>query len=345
MRENKNDIFITCDPPTNAVPLGKVTEFKITNPRDGEFRFLLAHEGLRYLRPLKDWSPESNVTVFPQAPGRYRIEIHHRSENGHEWSSVTFEVQSSQDSKSTHEKQEPSLHRLGKNWNIWSPGTWEAQHMAMAEDVLRDVVRRELKPGDVTYDIGANVGMYATLMSREIGKKGHLVAIEANPLCISYLQTNLSLNSCFDNYTILPVAVSERCELIPFTIDYGNSNLATLQGTEAFNWKTGHEILVHAEPLDNLIFENGLRYPDFIKLDIEGAEAMALRGMQKILSDHKPTLFIELHGLNAAVHSLHILEELAYAVESAESGATFPSSDTLAATGRDEIYHVVARGR
>ncbi len=152
-------------------------------------------------------------------------------------------------------------------------GTYERRTQGQLVDALR--------PGDVAYDIGANAGFFTLLMARRVGPTGHVHAFEPMPENLAFLREHLTLNR-LTNVTVHPVAVSDVTGTVAFT---RGVNLAT-GSIEA----TG-DLTVPCVALDDL----QLPLPRAIKMDIEGAESLALCGMTRTLREARPLLVIEGH--------------------------------------------------
>lgn len=170
---------------------------------------------------------------------------------------------------------------------------------------------RSLRGDDVLFDIGANVGMVAL----HAAKICRTVAFEPDPSFRHRLEVNSALNP--DRTIILePVAISDSDEsVVLFTDgDDGNSPSLVHQRDE-----TG-SVTVSARSLDSLMAEGRLPRPTVIKLDIEGAEILALRGAKQLLrSPGRPrALFIEVHntflpGFGSSAEEVNsLLEEYGY---------------------------------
>jgi hypothetical protein len=82
-----------------------------------------------------------------------------------------------------------------------------------------------LEPGQIVFDIGANIGYYTLLASEPVGPSGQVLAFEPVVRNLAYLHRHILLNDA-RNVTIVPVACAERCSLERF-----------VTGT---NWPTGH---------------------------------------------------------------------------------------------------------
>jgi FkbM family methyltransferase len=144
-----------------------------------------------------------------------------------------------------------------------------------------------------------------------VGEDGFIYCIEANPLCVYFLGANLDLNE-ISNCQILPIGLTKDQSNLDFTINYGNSALGVAKSSPLYTSKVGHEFLVHGCSLDILISTYQLKPPDMIKIDIEGGEGYAIKGMHKTLKKYLPVVLIEIHGRKAAKSTFHQLGKLNY---------------------------------
>lgn len=147
---------------------------------------------------------------------------------------------------------------------------------------------QDLRDDDVLYDVGANVGMVAL----HAAKICRTVAFEPDPSFKCRLEVNTALNPdrAFD---LEPIAISDSDgNVVLYTDgDDGNSPSLVHQRGES------DSVTVTARSLDSLRAEGRLPSPTVIKLDIEGAEILALKGARQLLAapDRPRALFIEIH--------------------------------------------------
>jgi hypothetical protein len=125
-----------------------------------------------------------------------------------------------------------------------------------------------------------------------------------------------------------------------FTLNYGSSQLG-VGGDSIVTGKPGHRIGVTGESLDTLIAAFNLRQPDFIKLDVEGAEAGAVAGMMATLEKSRPGIMIELHGREAAAGTLRQLAGLGYQYLSCSTAERYGSAEALLDSLPDACVQVV----
>ncbi len=156
---------------------------------------------------------------------------------------------------------------------------------------------RVLRPGMSFLDAGANMGVYAVLAAGAIGPRGRLLAVEANPDLAELVQANFLINGlqgyCRVAATALAGEAGERV-LHCFARLKGSSTLLphiAAQALEQLNEKA-IPITVPARPLAMVAQEADL-VPDWIKMDIEGAEAEVLRASRAWLLQHRPSLLLE----------------------------------------------------
>ena len=145
-----------------------------------------------------------------------------------------------------------------------------------------------LRPDDVLYDVGANIGLVAL----HAAHRCRTVAFEPDPAFLSRLQRNLELNPGV-SVDIQPVAVGDNDGTAMLFTDGAGGNSPSLvhqRGEKA-------AVQVRSQTLDTTVAGGTLAAPTILKIDIEGAEILALRGAREVLA--APTapraLFLEVH--------------------------------------------------
>jgi len=152
-----------------------------------------------------------------------------------------------------------------------------------------------LKEGMTFIDIGANQGEFS-LFAQEKIKNGRVISFEPVSFQFDLLKNNITLNN-FTNIEINKYGLSDEVGILPI---YNSTNTAIHGG-----FHEGLSTLYKSDERDNFqenvdlkIFDDEyfdkLNRFDFLKIDIEGAELYALKGMQKSLAKFKPEILIEL---------------------------------------------------
>lgn len=156
---------------------------------------------------------------------------------------------------------------------------------------LQQALCRELKPGDVFFDVGANAGFFSLLAARLVGPRGKVVAFEPHPETARQIRRQVRLNRLTNVATIV-AAVSDVVGKAKFTDDVASVmlRLGDLPGAE----KSQRFIHVRTTTLDAECQRLGA-YPTVAKIDVEGAEKLVLRGAEPVITRHRPVLLIELH--------------------------------------------------
>ncbi len=143
------------------------------------------------------------------------------------------------------------------------------------EPYQTSLFRKELKEGMTVVDIGANIGYYSVIAGRRVGQNGKVFSFEPEPNNFSFLVKNIEVNN-LKNVTASQVALSNKLgteNLFLFAENTGSYSLVDNRGTAT-------SISVKTDRLDNII-----KVPvDIIKMDIEGAEYLALEGMKKLIN-------------------------------------------------------------
>ena len=178
----------------------------------------------------------------------------------------------------------------------------------------------------VAFDVGANIGYMSLVLAQLMGEGGQVIAFEALPANLERLAQNISLNALDERVQVQPFAASNQSGQAVFKVHAsgGMGKLASAQGRDE---NYADEIHVNTITLDETVFEQGLPAPELVKLDIEGGEGQAIKGMRRILQEKRPTLLIELHGQEAAQAVLSQLGKQDYAVRDLASGKVIADAE------------------
>jgi len=159
-------------------------------------------------------------------------------------------------------------------------GYWELENQRLFADHLR--------PGDVVYDIGAHVGLYTLASSVRVQAEGHVYAFEPLPRNLYYLRRHIELNR-LSNCTVVEAAVSDVSGSRRFDPTFHDS---------AGHFSSDGAVSVQTITLDEFLSTlGGIRPPNAMKINAEGAEMEVLRGGRTILAEYAPTLFLSTHSV------------------------------------------------
>ena len=172
-------------------------------------------------------------------------------------------------------------------------GSFEPNEFAFLDQVL--------KPGMVFFDVGANDGYFTLFAARRVGPAGRVIAVEPSTRERVNLQRNVEAQP------------ADQCDRRSAGARRGSAappSLRLAKGTHS-----GHNTLgnfandgvqtdsfeeVKVDALDAVATRLGLARVDFIKIDVEGAEASVIDGAREVLRQMRPTLLLEINEMALA---------------------------------------------
>jgi len=156
-------------------------------------------------------------------------------------------------------------------------------------------LRRNVKPGSLCFDVGANVGVYVLQFAHWSGPTGQVIAFEPNPVACAILEKHIRMNQLTERVRIVPAAVSETNREQVFYAAEADGMSRLGEPNKYLAGKTG-EIVVPVLNLDEYCTSEGLQ-PDWLFIDIEGFEIAALSGARKLIQERRGQLgiVVEMH--------------------------------------------------
>jgi FkbM family methyltransferase len=161
-----------------------------------------------------------------------------------------------------------------------------------SERAVAGYLRDEIRPGSVVFDVGAFLGAYAILSARASGDAGRVIAFEPSPFTFAVLRHHMRMNGLRPpRVETRRHAVGSRSEKRPFQLFDDEPYRNMLLPRDA-----GGADLVDVVTLDHVASELG-RPPDWIRMDVQGAEFEVLSGARAVLAERRPTVRIlaEMH--------------------------------------------------
>lgn len=180
--------------------------------------------------------------------------------------------------------------------------------------------------GMTVFDVGANIGYITLAIAGLVGEDGLVVAFEALPSNVRRLEEHVRLNGFDQRVSVVHAAVVDRGGPVEFLVheSHGMGKAAGSAGRKA---DYGQSIEVPGISIDDYVFRQANPAPDVVKMDIEGGEVLALRGMGRVLASSHPVLLLELHGQAAAEAAWESLAKARYTLHS--MGRGYPRVDRL----------------
>ena len=180
---------------------------------------------------------------------------------------------------------------------------FRADTYATKEPETLEWIERYIQPGDVMYDIGANIGLYSLFAAKRLHRQCKIYAFEPEALNHAQLSRNIYLNGlsgvvlpccvavtdklCFDIFYLNPENFNKMAEgqcLVPGSAIHSFGDPEDYNGKSFLPFHTQGTVGV---PLDHLWREWGLNFPNHVKIDVDGLEEKIISGAALTLEDRR----------------------------------------------------------
>lgn len=188
-------------------------------------------------------------------------------------------------------------------------------------------VERLVSPGMVCYDLGASIGYLSILMARRASK---VFAFEPAPHARAEMSRQIEAND-IHNIEVVPSPISGDVREVEFAITGAAYGSGIAHGKQN-EWPV---LKMTTSTIDQFIETHPA--PDFLKIDIEGEEAVLFNGAQNLLKTAPPLILCELHSMEAARAVVGALSKFHYRFEDLSS-APFRIPEQVVAGE----FHVIA---
>ncbi len=198
------------------------------------------------------------------------------------------------------------------------------------------ILSRLAAPGQVWWDVGANLGWFTMLLSRLVGSAGKVIAFEPNPATAVLLKRSLSEERIY-NVLLRELALGEKSEsatlhipIDPENTDGGHGRPSLIRQTDIAECE---ELNVSISSIDDQI-EMGVPLPFGIKMDVEGFESAVLAGAARFFTQTPPAVIIceATHRPDVLMRPTELVQQirgLGYTVFHAETLQEYDSAEPI----------------
>jgi FkbM family methyltransferase len=159
------------------------------------------------------------------------------------------------------------------------------------------VMRQFVRDGDIVLDIGAHLGFYTLLLSKQVGENGKVFAFEPNVMLLESLRKTIAQKS---NISLFECGLADKEGTLDLYVPE-DASMGSLSDWTKGRAGSVQTISCKIEVIDNLINAGKIAAPNFIKCDVEGAELTIFSGAREMFdSKDAPIVLFELNKLAAA---------------------------------------------
>lgn len=188
--------------------------------------------------------------------------------------------------------------------------------------------------GATCWDLGTHYGIYTIGLARVVGPTGQVAGFEPDPVSFARCRRHVLMNR-LDWVKLYPAAVSEtdgRSELLKYGAFGSPVTHLRYDGEEGVG---STRVSVSTVSLDGLVSKGELRLPRFIKIDVEGHGAKAVRGARTSIAEAKPWVVMGFHSPEEYAGTKAVLMPLGYELFDCRTDRHFGWPETYGECGTD----------
>ncbi len=165
---------------------------------------------------------------------------------------------------------------------------------------LFEWARRFLRPGMHVWDVGANQGLFSFAASNVVGKTGRVTAFEPDPILAGLMHRSAATGTHRGgSVAVLTVALSDENGVSEFAIAQTDRALNHLVSVKGNPRTGGSRFVINVLTATGDWIAQQVGPPNFIKIDVEGAECKVIEGLSSVLSSARPLLIVEVAPENS----------------------------------------------
>lgn len=191
-------------------------------------------------------------------------------------------------------------------FTILFPARWSRFYEDGYEKETFNFFKAYIKEGNTVLDIGAHIGLYAAPFAKLVGTTGKVYCFEPTPSTFVVLSKTIQLNK-YSTVTAVNAAISDKSGTVTFNLTSDSGEGSNANSIVEIN-RTKNNVEVKAYSIDDFRRFEKLKI-DILKIDVEGAELLALKGAKTTFEQDRPIGILALHPANI-IQFGHSLEEI-----------------------------------
>ena len=220
--------------------------------------------------------------------------------------------------------------------NIKESSMMMQRSLGLYEPEKTKAVQDLLKPGETFVDVGGNKGDFALLASKIVGGRGKVICVEPEPINVGWIKRSIELNG-YENIQLCGLALSDHDGDSVLHLGTKSGFHTLLSGAPD---RDQGSLTVRTRTLDSLLTELGADRVNVLKIDVEGAELMVLKGAaETIRANPHIVVLLDIHPF-LGVNPIEVFD---YLSSLGLTACRMCSPYNIPATPHEGIYDVVAR--